>query len=883
MKVFLSNDLEILADRLRDRLYFSGLDFFAEKTVVVPHLLVKNFLLHRWAKDPRLGVATGVRIETLSSFLKMTSQMELSLLIENALRNERSGPLADYLQDENPKRLQGLCDELAALFLRYAAFAEEPPGWQKELWEMAKPTIEGKKEGHLFLFHISFLPQPIARLFDKAEGFFLSPSQMFWGDAASIREQRLLSKKVCGIGETFEGQNRLLGNLGKMGRGFLTFLEGEEEYNEPKGNSFLAAVQKEVLYLEEAPKTPDDSVQIHAASSKMNEVKALKETLLRMGCKSNEVLVLAPDIADYAPYIHAVFQGSYDYAIFDLELSEESLLAKGLKLLLKLPALDFAMDAVLDLFSFSNFLEKFRLTQEQAHEMGRWVKKARMLYGLDGLDRLLQALISIPEEKELYLDFTDVPLLAKLVEIFLLLKEKLDLSQDRSVVEWMAFFSSLAETFFAIGSEDELLLRNFRAHPRVQDLIFSYESIERILNSILNKKSGSFQGGVLHAIRFASLSTGSSIPSKTICLLGLEEDLFPRKEKRLSIAPEAKEYQPSKMDEDRYLFLELLLSARENFLLFYTKVDAEDGKEKEASSVLLELSHLGVPIQHHRPPLFFPPHQPKPLFAFDIQKEGKDNWGIDLRTLREFARHPLRYFLQRIQGVEFEREENRFPEFIISPLDLYQLRRQSLQATLDDILAKAESNGMLPQGTYGEAAKEKIGKAVEEYQNNLAELGVGKLEEIAIDVDVPLADGRIVRVFGQLDDVAEEGLVFHGEDKIEDLVKVWPLYMAYLVVNKKGKLLLSKSGKARDDFVPDPLLSLGKYLAYFEKSQPSPFLPAWAKPFLQGTQEALEKAMEDSANGFFPDEVIRYTSFPPAEKLYRTWSPLLREVFSELI
>ena len=84
-----------------------------------------------------------------------------------------------------------------------------------------------------------------------------------------------------------------------------------------------------------------------------------------------------------------------------------------------------------------------------------------------------------------------------------------------------------------------------------------------------------------------------AIPAKTIALMGMNENSFPRPDSRLSLnlmkENPSCDYCPSRTDYDRYLFLEALLSARQYFILSYTNYAASDGKEQAPSLLVTEL------------------------------------------------------------------------------------------------------------------------------------------------------------------------------------------------------------------------------------------------------------------------------------------------------
>ena len=83
-----------------------------------------------------------------------------------------------------------------------------------------------------------------------------------------------------------------------------------------------------------------------------------------------------------------------------------------------------------------------------------------------------------------------------------------------------------------------------------------------------------------------------SIPSKIIAVLGMDAGAFPRRDTGLSFDLMALKLLPgdrSGAREDRYLFLEALMSARRSFWCFYNGRSRRTGKNLESSPVLGEL------------------------------------------------------------------------------------------------------------------------------------------------------------------------------------------------------------------------------------------------------------------------------------------------------
>ncbi len=190
--------------------------------------------------------------------------------------------------------------------------------------------------------------------------YFLNPCRNYWGDIVASRDvakrsvRQLLDKQDALSDEDYlTVGNPLLGSLGKEGREFLELLletadvESHELFMETEGDSMLALLKNDILNLEyggafeeqpeQRPISEDDkSIQVHTSHSRMREVEILYDNLLSIFDKEEDiepidVIVMAPDISEYAPFIDAVFKHKIHYGIADRSLIQQSTLVASLR------------------------------------------------------------------------------------------------------------------------------------------------------------------------------------------------------------------------------------------------------------------------------------------------------------------------------------------------------------------------------------------------------------------------------------------------------------------------------------------------------------------------------------------------------------------------
>ncbi len=943
MKIFVSNHLEVLTKLLKEELFQAGSHPFDKRWIVVQSERVKQDLFLQWAHDPLLHVAAGCKMiswsEALSRlFPHVPSQAELSLKIEAALDSIHDEALLAYLKPGGLPRKASLCDRMSTLFLQYLNQPEEKlqqwlekTGWQQSLWKAVFVNeipwkSQNTLEGSVYLFHPFQIAPYQLDAFKKMEAtcFLFSPCALYWGDFHTLQEQGYLLKRAQAktreeLVQFFENEHPLLANWGRKGRQLLSFFEDEEwldAYQETQSSSLLKKIQEEMLTLSISEKKPDESIQIHSAPSKLREVEIVWEIIQRLPFKPSEILVLAPDMQIYAPIVELVFHqrgGPFDFAIFGLEARSKSSLMQGLEALLELSHYRFSKESVEKLLFCPPFLKKFGFTIEDAHLLLKWINEVHIRYDLggdhpgtwqEGLKRLVEALVTTVKDNHLSIDFSDADVLSRWIKVFQLFEGISE--EERSLKEWSKTLKSLVSQFFAPDPDDSLMRELEKFQQMEIDGKFPISSIERILKNIFQQKSGAVQGSHLQAVRFASLEKGALIPAKAIILMGMEEGSFPRQDLSSSLQQLAI---PSRIEEDKYLFLEAFCSARETFIMTYLRIHPEDGKSQKACPMVEELSNYGkIPTTDH------------PFSPFDLsyyQETGFRSFSkihfealrkttfepkvpilpriplsaIDIRMLRSLARHPLKYFYEERLGIDFEWKDHN-TEFTISPLDMIVLRKASLKKPLEALLSEMAKDGRLPVGAFSKAAVQKIRDEIETYHEMLSKLQVHPDEiysielksscKEAVQIDAhtwiyPALHIDDVMIQGRIDEMSPKGLLFHGEDTLADQLKAWPLLLIVSQLGLPPHLLLTKKGKISE--LKPSENSLEKYICYAKKAlmMPSPLHPKWARGlFKEGKIPTTEQ-----------DEIIEWAHnrnlLPPIDLWLQAWTPHLQEVVDELL
>ena len=402
----------------------------------------------------------------------------------------------------------------------------------------------------------------------------------------------------------------------------------------------------------------DASLQIHCCHGAMRELEVLHDRLLDLfdrlpGLMPKDILVTMPEVETYAPYIGAVFN-TLPFSIADRSAQAESSVAAALLKLLALHGGRFLARDVLALLEIQAVRERFGIAESELDDVRRWVDDTGIRWGIDaahraavglpsfgnnswraGLDRLLLGYALPGDGATLFEDVLPYPEIeggdAALLGRFVDFCEKLfrlipALDAPRTLAEWEASLRELLDTF--VDDNDDLADELKRVRSAVRGIgaltefhpgPISFEVLRTHLASVLSETESGF-GFLAGHITFCSLKPMRSVPFRVICILGLNDTAFPRREPPLGFDLLAQEGRGrSRRDDDRQLFLETILSARDALYLSYSGLSPRDNSEAPPSVVVTEL--LDYTARNYEPALAVTMH---PLQAFSTRYFGVD-------------------------------------------------------------------------------------------------------------------------------------------------------------------------------------------------------------------------------------------------------------------
>ena len=150
-------------------------------------------------------------------------------------------------------------------------------------------------------------------------------------------------------------------------------------------------------------------------------------------------------------------------------------------------------------------------------------------------------------------------------------------------LEWLDQLDQLAEAFFTPDHSEDYALRSFRdaliaAVSEAGETVINLQVLTEIVQSVLDDNSNVRQF-LTGKVTFSNMVPMRCIPFRVICLLGMNADDFPRQDRPMSFdltVQQPRRGDRTRANDDRYLFLETLLSAREVFYLSFVGKDVRD-------------------------------------------------------------------------------------------------------------------------------------------------------------------------------------------------------------------------------------------------------------------------------------------------------------------
>ena len=632
----------------------------------------------------------------------------------------------------------------------------------------------------------------------------------------------------------------------------------------------------------------DNSIQFHSCHTAMREVEVLHDQIL--DCLQNDpelapsdIIVMTPDIEKYAPYINAVFSAKTEnnpHLPFSIADKNPALAQPGIEAFLKILDLvnkRFDAESVFELLDYNFIREKFELQEDEVlfcRELARannirWGinAKTREKHQLPATDehtwryafnRLLLGYTlagddlfivddTIPEDTLPILPYSDIEgaqaeTISRLIQFTDALFKLESLQSSRqNISDWLETFKQLIHSLFADESQNRLLfnaLDNLRQQAKLASFIkddlqeevkLPFSVISKIIKQSLDEISGSekFMG---YGITFCALVPMRSVPFKVVALLGMNDAEFPRQDRSMSfdlVAQNPQKGDRSRRNEDRYLFLESLLAAREKLIISFIGQSVKDNTSLPPSTLVSELLDEISIYTHTETSSLICKH---PLHAFSqryfdaadtrlfsyraaftkisssktpptqefiqqpLETLADEKKQISLKQLIQFYQSPARTFLRERFAISHFDKELILP--IREPFELEafkdrEIRQQLLDKSCNDELKDCDiegysdealltlrAKGLLPYGDIGNALFDREANTVQQFVKKLPKVDALPNNSFRLEFE----NGFSLQ--GELDHLSTSGRVIHqvSQPFAGDYISLW---LNHLVLNTK--------------------------------------------------------------------------------------------------
>lgn len=401
----------------------------------------------------------------------------------------------------------------------------------------------------------------------------------------------------------------------------------------------------------------DDSVRIVSCHTALREIQVLHDYLVKKlahnrQLSARDIIVLCPAIEDYAPYVHTVFAKPTEISTSKLRcsISDRNVLSTdphviAFMSLIDLPDSRFTVSSVLGFLENPDIAGQFNLDEQALELITIWLNEAAVRWGLHaqhkqsvakfeqasdqnswewGLQRLILGItsrdsVNIIDEVLTVTDIegSDTLVLGHLLRFLLFLQHvKTRVSHPHTLNDWTKILQDLCSSLFnktgiennasqAIGLQAiERALFDLQMHAQQAKFehVMGVGEVKELLTMAFASPDVRNQFLTGH-VTFCSMMPMRSVPFNTVAVLGLNDGQFPRKAQQQSVnimsmlAPQAGDR--SRAKEDRYLFLEAILSARESLYLSFQGLSAKDNTERQPSTALSLFQQELMKINQH--------------------------------------------------------------------------------------------------------------------------------------------------------------------------------------------------------------------------------------------------------------------------------------------
>ncbi len=674
--------------------------------------------------------------------------------------------------------------------------------------------------------------------------YVLEPSPEYLGDVLLSHEEQ-----ASADGHAF------LSNVGRLSRDFqqvLLSIDQElggqtEAYQPPVRTNLLRSLQADLFEFRSPPPPAerpvheawDSSITLHACTGPMREAQVVYEAV--QGALEDDptllpedIVVMAPDLETYAPVFRAVFgqEGPHriPYEVHDRLTRDDARFYDDFTAVLDVLDSRFSVLDLLRLIDAESMREDFRFSPDERARLTELLAAAGIRWGVDaehraelefpaeplhtwraGFARLFLGFASPPEDTGVFEgllprgapSLEDAALVARLSRLGETLFEvRREARQAHSIGDWAELLAGLCASLFSEDDEWSAAVRVVRealhglkesAEESGYDGALPLKTIRRELEGLLLRDTPAV-GFMRRGVTIAELVPMRPVPFRLVCVVGMNEESFPRADKRLSFDVTRDSPRPgdrNKRNDDRHAFLQAILCARDRLIVTYGAPSSGSRDGASPSPLLWELRET-VNRYYQGPdgaPLIEPTTHPRHAFDasyFDgrapfqsssprylriaeaLGEAPAERASVELRAevgepdpvvstgeLAAWLWNPIASFIDRVLLADFRGLELYEPTSAvtqISPLDAAVVGNAALRAGLRDAGLREYLGAApeFPDGTWGALQRRALTReidAVTARADRLQDDAAARSELLSFEVGGLVLEGRVDGLF----------------------------------------------------------------------------------------------------------------------------------------
>lgn len=689
-------------------------------------------------------------------------------------------------------------------------------------------------------YHVQILHELSA--FIDIHFHIINPSpELYWFEDRSEKQLARWRQKGQPILETDVAGNALLMGWGRIVQDtFGLFFRYDSFVNAydstgiivPGADSLLHKVQQDIFNNASdernhitADDMEDGSITISNCYTVAREVEVLYNYLVYLVDRKKEVLsprdivVMVRDIDAYAPYIKAVFNNApyqFRYTIADESYADSDNLFNALHAILRMNEENFKAEEVLQLLDSGYIRKRFAINNVAL--IRSVVDEANIRFGIHGertdethlvswkygIKRIMYGICmsggaeyGTGEDSFFPLDMVEgsdsleVVRFCHFAEVLMDVVEERE--RDRSITGWIAYIESVLHNMVYEPEEEmdedyNTLMEQLTDYNLLNEYMSDTVSFDVFSHNFLQTLTGTTRTGLFvnGGITFCSLIPMRSIPFKVVAMLGLDYDKFPRREHPVGFNLMEKNRQRGDRnvkDNDKHLFLETILSARQYLYISYVGQSAKDNSRMPPSALVDELldyieagaewpegvrSRLvtrqplqGFSRKYEMGDERLYSYLNAPVEETTITKPGKVmepvvKDEINLDELVRFFKNPFKEYYNKVLGIYYRDEQvllNDTEIFHLDSLQKWDLKNELLQMDANAIAnmkIRLVKTGKLPLKNMAYVALQLVESEVKPVRDRYRECTGGAEEQVlqvVLDLDGTTLKGTIKSVF----------------------------------------------------------------------------------------------------------------------------------------